>query len=287
MRLLNTYEKLTHEILERACEEYGAQVFAKVQLKDVLPVARSEISPSDFTFCLQSHFDFVVADPDSEALFGVEFDGPMHNKPERKSRDCRKDELCQRCNFPLLRINSGYLTKKHREYDLLSYFVNVWFLGDAFYKAQQEGIVPLDECFDPAMFLRLRPNGKTFPLWLSAESRAAVHKLWDAGKCHDSCIRHLVGHDSTKATRVLSYMQVTPTGGLLSQAAMRAQKFPAVEADVLMDIAANDVYAQLLEVLDGSRSPMPLDELNGRIQNFGRKYCRGYVGYRGDEDKKE
>ena len=47
-------------------------------------------------------------------IFAVEFDGPLHEVSEQRVRDAQKNELCDRFEFPLLRINSRYIDHQFR-----------------------------------------------------------------------------------------------------------------------------------------------------------------------------
>src|ERR1019366_8219683 len=135
--LLNRYEEVTYQRLRAVCEPVEAHVFPKVRLADVLPITGSDITDQQFAFSLKSHFDFVVADEKYRPQFSVEFDGPTHRTVIQIQRDRTKNELCEEFEYPLLRINARYLDRKYRGYDLLSYFVDVWYHGKAFCEAQQ------------------------------------------------------------------------------------------------------------------------------------------------------
>ncbi len=110
-KIFNPSEEITHIKLKIICEEYGTSVYPKVRIADILPIDNSGISSEDYGFALKSHFDFVVADSNHTPVFVVEFDGPTHTLPSQKKRDDRKDKLCDRFEFPILRINAKYLKK--------------------------------------------------------------------------------------------------------------------------------------------------------------------------------
>ena len=84
-----------------------------------------------------------------DAVFSVEFDSRFHREKVQEKRDDTKNWLCRRFGLPLLRINSNYLLRKYRNMDLLSWFVEIWFLEKGFYEAQEKGLVANDESFDP------------------------------------------------------------------------------------------------------------------------------------------
>src|SRR5215469_278044 len=108
-KLLNRYEEVTYHRMKEIADRVGSHVFAKVRIADVLPINGSGISEKDFSYALQAHFDFVVTDGDSNALFAVEFDGPIHRNVKQIAKDFIKDKIACRFDFPLLRINANYL----------------------------------------------------------------------------------------------------------------------------------------------------------------------------------
>ena len=56
----------------------------------------------------------------------------------------------ERFELPLLRINANYLHRKYRDFDLLSFFLELWFLRDSVFKALEAGFVPVP--FDDPLF---------------------------------------------------------------------------------------------------------------------------------------
>lgn len=184
-KILTAYEETTYSRLLQVCDVYGAHVYPKVRLADVLPIAHSGITDDEFRYALQSHFDFLAVNMDYEPLFTVEFDDPSHKDPEVAQRDQKKNNLCERFSIPLLRINSRYLLSRYRDMDLLSYFVEVWFLSKVFDDAQESGDIPADEPFDPTFIIR-SGGRQNFPLWLSMDIVHHTRRLFDAGKVYDA-----------------------------------------------------------------------------------------------------
>lgn len=160
-RLLNHYEEVTYDSLTSVCESNGARVFPKVRLADVFAIEKSKLSSAHFGYCLRSHFDFLVTDKDYQPQFSVEFDGPLHRSSAvQRHRDLLKNDLCAHFAHGLLRINSKYLTPDYRGLDLLTYFVDAWFLERAFDEAQRSGAVPYDEPFDMTFIYHWRLKRK-------------------------------------------------------------------------------------------------------------------------------
>jgi hypothetical protein len=150
-RLLdNAYEAETDRILTGVATKYGARVFAKARIADVLNISSSGISNDEYNYALKAHFDFTVADQDSCAQFAVEFDGRRHAvDPSAIRRDTLKDAICKRIGFPLLRIGEDSF-KRIGRFVLLGWLAKVWFLEDGFNKAQEQGQIPFDKVFDYA-----------------------------------------------------------------------------------------------------------------------------------------
>src|SRR5262245_23516917 len=99
-KILNLHEEVSHKRLRKACEKYGASVYPKMRVADVLPIENSGISSDLYRFALQAHFDFLVTDNDHSPLFAVEFDGPRHRTGEQINRDERKKKLCEQFHSP-------------------------------------------------------------------------------------------------------------------------------------------------------------------------------------------
>ncbi|MCI0690437.1 hypothetical protein L0337_00350 [candidate division KSB1 bacterium] len=55
-------------------------------------------------------------------------------------------------------IKSNYLESKYRNFDLLGYLVEVWFLSRSFYEEQEKGNIPYDEPFNVIASVSQRSN---------------------------------------------------------------------------------------------------------------------------------
>jgi hypothetical protein len=271
-KILNLHEEVTHRNLRDACEKNGALVFAKVRVADILPIEGSGISDQLFRFALQAHFDFVVADREHTPLFAVEFDGPGHDASDQQHRDSQKNSLCECFHFPLLRINARYLPKKYRNFDLLTWFVEVWFFQDAFNKAQEDGAVPADEICDPFMVLALPGRKERFPLWLSAELRARIERLHQAGKCRDFVPSEWIGVDENGNYQDVMWLRVTDEAGVIARSGIRAQRFPVIEAEVLSELLVFQLYEELDSVLRGKSELLPILEIDAIVTTYEARY---------------
>src|SRR5699024_12787594 len=113
----------------------------------------------EFFFSCDSSFNFTIYNNITHLpLFALEFDDKYHRTKIQKDRDNIKDKLALKFNLPLLRINSLYLEVKYRNLDLLSWCVDIWFLADAFYSAQENGSVSYDEPVDPTSIYSIAEN---------------------------------------------------------------------------------------------------------------------------------
>lgn len=271
-RILNLHEEATHLRLREACEANDAHVFAKVRVADVLPIENSGIDDMLYRFALQSHFDFVIADRTHTPLFAVEFDGPSHQESAQRERDERKDFLCERFSFPLLRVNSRYLSRKYRDMDLLTWFVDVWFCQKWFEEAQASGQVPRDEPFMPQSFVTLPGHKHRFPLWLSAAVRGRIQKLFFDGKVLDLVPSQIIAVDTRGNYHALSFLRIDTERGVMAQTGMRSQNFPVSECDALDEIVTNELFANVQEALAEPEKAVPASEIRTRIALFSVSY---------------
>ena len=267
-KILNLHEEATHLRLRNVCEKHGASVYTKIRLADILPIENSGISDIEYKFALQSHFDFVISDDKHSPLFAVEYDGPLHINKDQQARDKKKELLCKKFDFPLLRINNRYLPKTYRGLDLLSWFVEVWFTWVWFEKAQESGEVPLDEIFMPSMMVTIPGYDKQFPLYLSAPIRNKIQKLCISGKIIDLVPSHIIGRDDAGNYKAISYIRVTTKSGLLVETAMRSQDFPVSESDALDEIVTFQLYSELESYLEGKVTLITLDEIAVKLEVF-------------------
>ncbi len=253
--LFNKYEELTYSKLTEVCEQNGAHVFAKVRVADVCPIEGSGISDGDYSFALKAHFDFVITNHGYIPLFAVEFDGPLHRAKRQKDRDCRKDSLCDRFDFPLLRINSNYIDRQFRGLDLLTYFVEVWFMRVAFDEAQTQGHVPNDEGFDPSFIVSDGRRKEHWPYWISFDLQVRLQNLAKTGKIHDYIPCHWIGCDSASNYRCLAWLHTGADSYIIVETGMREQQFPVIVSDILWQIAVFDLCEKLDRIFKALAEP--------------------------------
>ena len=267
---LNKYEEITYSKIKAITDGVDAHVFPKVRLADILPINRSGISGSDFRFALQSHVDFLVIDSEHLPLFSVEFDGPTHKAPEQIKRDTTKNRLLKHFGHPYIRINSRYLDSKYRGLDLLTYFIDVWFLSEAFDEAQQAGYIPYDEPFDPASVISDgSPGGRLWPYWLSVDHQNKIEKLWEEGKIAQMIPSHWIGEDEHGNLRLISWILTDKHKGIYVETGMQEQNFHAVCcSDLLSQIAIFELYEKLKDVLQGKRKTISSRIIDAQIKRY-------------------
>ena len=268
--LVSKYEKITYEKLVAACRVEGAIVCPKVRVKDAIPIDESEVPKEQYSFALKSHFDFVITDKESNTLFAVEFDGPSHATAEAVRKDTLKDGLCERFGLPLLRISANHLDHKFRQWDLLSYFVDTWFLKRAFDHAQSTGIVPLDEDFDPMVVAT--GGGTRWPYWFSRPSQEAMRQLYKARKIAHEVPSILIGRDPRNNHRCLACTKISANEWAVAHTGMRSQLFDACTSDVIWQIGITELYENIKAILAARSSPAHFGDINSSIKKFGELY---------------
>ena len=271
--LLNKYEEIVFGRLKFISEANDAHVFAKVRVADVLPLDKSGVSNDLFGYGLKSHFDFTITSSTYNPLFAVEFDGPLHQQSKTQmQRDEKKNLLAKNFGFPLLRINSRYINRIYRGLDLLTYFIEVWFLSEAFDKAQAEGQIPCDESFDSMSIINDGKSKKRFPYWLSIDIQAELKKLKESGLIKDNLLSHWVGIDTRGNHRCLTWLNVADDRVLLARTGMRYQNFPVDISDVLPQVSAFDIRYDVDVYLKGLGKGMRVTYLEKVLDDCKKRY---------------
>jgi hypothetical protein len=271
--LVNKYEEITHDRLLVTCVADGARVCPKVRVKDVLPVDGSGIAPEQFSYALRSHFDFVVADREWRPLFAVEFDGSSHETPDGERKDMLKNGLCARFQLPLLRIRATHLQRRFRQWDLLSYFVETWFLRRAFYDAQEKGLVPPEEDFDPLMVIS-DGKGTSWPYWFAAPSQLAIHQLHKEGRVAHTVPSHFTAYDPAGNCHCLAFLKISTEQWASTKTAMRAQSFDIDMGELTWQIAIVELREKLDQVLAGRLPPLSDVEIEESVRQFRARFGR-------------
>ena len=261
LRLVNHYEEIAHGEIKAAADRWGLSVYPKVRVADVVPLDRLGVVGEMKTYGLQSHFDFVVCRDQWEPDYAVEFDGRYHSTAAQMARDAKKDRLCTLAGFPILRINSNYLTPAFGPMPLLSWVMDVYELQRGFEGQQARGAIPLDEPFDPFFLMSLDPKEDRFPYWLSAKPRIRLQRLHEKGTILDRCSSGFIGYDRNDVMRGIDYIRLTPTIGAYVRTAMRPQLFPICMSDLFEEILSVQLAEKVISCLRDEALPTPLNEI--------------------------
>ncbi len=268
LRLVNRYEEIAHGQIRLSADRWGLSVYPKVRVADVISLDEIGASGNLRRYGLQSHFDFVVCRDKWEPIYSIEFDGRFHSTDVQKARDAKKDELCRRADFPILRINSRYLSKEFGSMSLVAWIMDVFELQEGFYKAQEEGAIPPDEPFDPFFFMGMKPGEERFPYWFSAKPRIKLRRLYEAGKIADPSSSGFIGYDANDVMRGVEYIRVTATEGILVRSAMRPQQFPVILSDLLDEILSVQLAAEVFRWVRGEIGASPLCQLYRQVETI-------------------
>ncbi len=270
-KILNFSEALTDTRLASVAERYGARVFSKVRVADILQIESSGIDGEAYSFALKSHFDFVVSDRSLSPLFAVEFDGPTHEGSTQIKRDTLKNDLCLKFEFPLLRINSRYLEGRYRGLDLLTWIVERWFIEQQIQALQESGELPEDEYFDPAFTLTIEGHSNRFPLWLSVEPLLKIRKVHEAGLCRDPVPSTIEACEPDGTVHIFAYLRVTEDSAVFARGAVRNQQFPVLSSDLLHEIIPFELADALDEYIAGTPATS-WPELSEMLDRFQKLY---------------
>lgn len=270
-QILNAPERTTHELLREVCSRNSAEVFAKVRVADILPIDDSGISNDLFRFALQSHFDFVVGDKQQMPLFAVEFDGPTHRDTVQIERDSKKDSLCDRFGFPMLRINAEYINREFRNLQLLTWFVEVWFFTEAVEQAQESGALPADDYFSPFNVISIPGLKGRFPLFLSLEPRLKIQEMNKSGIVTTSVPSVIIGKDENGTYRGLSFIRMGEKNGVFVSTEMTSQRFSIDVTEALHEILPFLLHQRIGDAVDGDDPAVPWEQVNSVIEGF-RKF---------------
>ncbi len=288
--LVNSYEEATDKVLREAVANHGARVFPKVRIADALRIQSSGLSRAEYSYALRAHFDFVVADQDHSTRFAVEFDEAHHDSdPNAILHDSLKRAICEKLGMPLLRIDADYL---HRigQSSLLGWLVEVWFLGEAFYDAQESGQVPYDDAFhyanilsfgymdqgrfveidslDPAEQVRLllehqseivttRPYDPFLPY------RAFIRRCYKENKCREPIPEEIIGTDPQGYAVSIAPLHVASDRVVIGRARVRSFEFMHVSPhELALELSVVDAAKKLEQHGQGKYPGLPPSTVN-------------------------
>lgn len=242
----NRYEKAADELLQAFSTDTGDRLVPKMRLADVVDIdALDDQTPRDRWFALSTHLDFVMLDQDSGLpKFAVEMDGRQHwTDLDQRRRDAIKDRICEDAELPLLRVTSNFVTASGR-WPLVSYAVDAFYRSEAFFEAQESGLVPDDEPFYHGSFITPTRDGTDF--LLSTLDAVAIQDLW---KLHREGLipRPLptvfnVHPEEDRGVRAIAYLPVAKDRYLISETRVRNFRFQGISPhDLAEEICVVDI----------------------------------------------
>jgi len=271
-KLLNLPESVTDQRLREVCEEFDAHVFPKVRVADVLKIERSGISDELYRYALQAHFDFVVSDSGHQPLFAVEFDGPTHSEPDAKRRDKMKNELCERFEFSLLRVNRRYLSADFSNWDLLRWFCTVFFVKQAWDRDVESGKIPYeDSVFDP-MFVSVKTKSGWRSLELERTARAKLSALFQAGEIPFHIPNWITARDGDRCLRAIACIATSKDQGVICETAMQHHSLGGWVQFAVRGIVLSQLVSHVEAFLDDRGEALPLSQIESQMEEFKTSY---------------
>ena len=263
LRLVNRYEEIAHGEIKAAADRWGLAVYPKVRVADVVDLDAVGAVGELKRFGLQAHFDFVICRDQWEPIYAIEFDGRQHASGVQRLRDEKKDDLCRRSDFPILRINSRYLSKAFGSLSLVAWIMDVYEMQEEFYRMQAQGALPPDEPFDP-FFIMGGPGEEAFPYWFSAKPRLRLQRLHEQGRIIDPSSSGFIGYGPNEVMRGMEYIRVTESTGVYVESAMRPQQFPILLSDLLDEILSVQLVEEVLRWVRGEVGALPMQQIYAR-----------------------
>lgn len=273
---MNYQEERASEILNKVSQENGSRAYIKVRIADVLDIRYSGLTDDEYSYALKAHFDFVVADQDHKALFAVEFDGPYHESDKTAiANDIKKNSVCEKLGLQLLRINADFLDLQARRFTILSWLVEIWFLEQAFYEAQDAGSIPSDEPFMHFAVLSdsvqdMQEGKITFPYDLSFPSRIFIARAYHKGLCKDFAPSvHVTEIPDQSIAMGIGLIRVNDADVIIGEAHSNLFQFGSVtHFDLCEDLATIDAAEKLKRYLQGNTKPDTFREATQRINRL-------------------
>lgn len=268
----NTSETELLRRLEEICPLYNARIYSKVRLADVLKIESGETPKPLFTFALMSHFDFVITDKKHRPLFAVEFDGPHHGGAKQQARDAKKNELCERFGFPLIRIDSQGLRKKYRGTHLITCLVEIGFLSESFRTRREEGEIPAEIPYDLLRLVDYTEPKQRLPVWLNFVHHVVIGRFYDAGAVSKPVPTCLVRTDEDDNHRMFAFLEVPDDKGVYVETMLNRQQVSFLPDGLIEEFAILELYVKLLEGLDDNRKLVAANTIERERTSFEERY---------------
>lgn len=267
---INEFEKVTNDILNEKCNKHNISIQSKIRLADVFEIENSGLTSDMFSYALKSHFDFIVYNQLYEPLFAVEVDGIYHKTNGKQIlNDEYKNNLCSKFELPLLRVNSNYLNKSFRTFSLLGWMIDIWFLREAFFDAQEHGIVPEDEIFTPEAILCESNNPMKHPYDITYDLKRKVYEKYKSGELYHYCTNVWSGTDKDGKYRGVGYFMISENEGIITESGIKSTSFPVVESEVLEMILT---YELLEKALSGKYEKVDIARIYEKVNFYSNRF---------------
>ena len=115
---------------------------------------------------------------------------------------------------------------------------------------------------------RRRGQRRQFPLWLAAEPRSKLQRLWQRGKCLDFAPAAIIGGYGTDTLHAFGCIRLNEAEGVWTQTAIRNQAFPASWFELVQELVAFQVFDKVQDVIEGSDAPVPIAEIKRAAKEF-------------------
>lgn len=275
--LVNESEVTTNEELNKAASKYGALVYPKVRIADIVEIDQILLE-KDSSYALMAHFDFVITiGRELSPEFAIEFDGSSHNDPKTQERDRKKNSICQKYEIPLFRIKSNFLKpigdfpKNNSrsifagKFDSLAgWLVETWFLQKAFYEAQDNALIPEDEPFLWFSFIGHDPF---------AQSALYLHKKYQEKLSMTIRPKIMKGHDDNEITwATLAILQLHNGLYIYGEAECTSINFDSFSAYELSEELAILEIVQHFEEIKVRTRLFTQEQIVKKEEEFRKKY---------------
>jgi hypothetical protein len=126
--LFSPGEALTDQALRRFFGNKPYVVYKDFPLRRVIDAKEDELTKGEWDFYTKSSIDFVVCARDGEQGFeiAIEFDGKQHRLRKQARKDTLKDRLCSDSGLPLIRIQRDFVEIKE-SLTFLEYMLDLYF----------------------------------------------------------------------------------------------------------------------------------------------------------------
>lgn len=269
---VNKNERKTFLKLKDILGEYNVYVCPKIRVADVFQIEKSGITNEQYSYALKAHFDYVAVDEEDNFLFAVEFDGGAHADPTQQKRDKIKNELCEKFNFPILRIDSYYFNKKLRNMDILTWCIEVWFAQKWFIEAQENGEFSYDEPFMPMSIINVPHRKEKFPYYLSIDIRQKIREMSELGECKDLIPTTKIYTDDEGNYHAIAFIRIDEKKGVFAKSFLKNNQFPIDCIELVENLVLFPMYDKLVNAINRPNLAMGIKEIEKKVNFFDSKY---------------